>query len=389
LSTADGVGLESRIRAHVGTSLEQYVAAKRFRTGRIGYELGATQINVSFRKPNDDRSVAEFIVDAALGIEKELEVVAGSISDIRFGIPAPEPLEILRPGSKFSLGPTSSLPGVLTLTNSRGDVAIVPVRVIGPQGGIASMVPEEHIKLRLESTFVDVLYTPLGSKLIHLTLRLPGHAARSSLKELREMADVVLLLSSSANDAAVTTRLKITINGEEFTDGEFTSNEAPDEEARQLANVCVWAAAAANALKVGDGTIVEVGSLIAQEHNLRAVHGFVVENAEDQKFEIRYSDETPPQLGTEICAPMAIGVALGEHYGVFAGAYFGELVEHPHRATDGPTHRLRRLRWRLWKRELFRTGTPPPYTRNELLAQVAEAFGGDAHVLRYWEKQDR
>lgn len=388
LPTTDGAGLRTAMGAHIGTSLERYVAAKRAMLERIGYEHGATRISVSFLKPDDGRSPSEFLVDVALGIERELEVVEGSISDVRFGIPAPEPLEILRPGSKISMGPTSSLPGVLKLTNSRGALALVHMRVFGPQGGIASMVPEEHLKLRLESPFMGFLYTPFGSQAVTCSFRLPGYADLCSLKELREMADVVLLLAASASEAAIITRLEIAINGEEVTNSEFSCNTAPDDEAKRLANVVVWAASAASALKVEDDTIIQVGSLLPQEHNLRAVHGFLAENADDQKFEIGYADETPPPLGTEICAPMAIGVLLGAHYGVFAGAYFGVLAEHPNAVSGGPTHCLRRLRWRLWKRELFRADATLQYDRNELLAQVADAFAGEALVIRYWEEGD-
>lgn len=118
LDSADGNALKNRILQHIGSDLHEYSKRKLEFLKSVGYEKLKNAFQIQFDKPNKPASVYDFLVDFALGREKELAFHKFTVKEVRFGIPSKLPLVDVNEAGKMVFLEKRAAKAVLVLSSA-------------------------------------------------------------------------------------------------------------------------------------------------------------------------------------------------------------------------------------------------------------------------------
>ena len=379
LTTPAAGCFSAAMRHHVGADLHGYVERKRHWLRHAGYEKGGQQLNIEVRLPSDDRTTQQVLVDLALGIEPNLEVLGGDVRDMRFGIPSPAPITVLPQGGALHVHRKPLCKGELLVASEDGHRTTLSGDVYAPVG-FGTLLTQDNLKIRFQSQFIDVSLTVGQSGSITFTLRLPGSDDTCPIDELGRFCDALLMAARAPTPDDVTFELRFMDLA--FGTGTLGGHAALDTEAVSVAQIGSNAWAVARRFDLSPVTRVTFGQLLSQEKELKLAHGMLMENPEATRIEFLPAD--PPNLNREICAPIAFPVRIGDAGCVVAGAAVGL----PTRIDGSERYSLSRVRWRHYPCSVRKVGDWDPMSRNAILEDIALTLADGAEVSRWWDRKE-
>jgi hypothetical protein len=384
LEATNGEALKDKIIAHVGDDLASYTQSKISWLRTVGYEESVANLKVTVRKPDDERTMSEVLVDFALGVEKQLEVLGGELTDVRFGIPVPLQQEF--DAATLRIGPQQPI-GTATvfLRNEAGKEALFhgQLFVAGLSG--AEEDANRIVKARVSSPYVTVILAPASAGKIDLRFQLPDGKEECLLADLAASARVVMLLADSRTEQRLT--FSIVNQKSDWFTSEVSFPAYTDEEAISRCSAVVFAATVAKHFDLEQTVRVRTDELIRQREELKMMHDLLSEDLEGIPVHMNLSQFPVPD-GKEVCAPVVLAARLADHVVILAGALFG--FPSPHVDQGGPsrsTHAMSRKQFRIWRSLRFSREERPP-TRNDLLENVASQLGAKCVVLPWWRPID-
>jgi hypothetical protein len=375
LPECTGKALAEAIHRHVHPDLETYVSNKRRLLETLGYEQGSARLDVTIRVPEShrQRDARDLLVDFAIGTVKELEVTQGTVTDIRFGIPAPTPDHALGEGV-LRLQHTPVRSGQLALRNQKtNEFVTLPCNVYGP-AGVAQIVPADRLRFRLSVPCADFVLAPNGDA-SPFTLRLPPPDELQPLSTLRGAAQLIEFLSHREGDGSLTCTLHL----DELQLARLKVDGPPiDPYLARWASVVNDAAEVAARFKIHPDVQVESRSLLSQTDAIALTRRFATGDAKSMVVKITMSP--PLNELRRAYIPYIAGVTIGLYRLVTTVLLSGNmqgLGELP--VADIAIH-IDKIdtvdRWTLFKDE------PLPKSVPDLLAAAEARCGSQDCVIR-------
>jgi hypothetical protein len=174
LESPDGKSLELALRTHMDRSMEEYAAWKANLLATAGYEEETAELNVHFRAlPGFSGEPQDLLVRWALGLIPYLEIDGGVLTDIRFGIPSPDPVKTFPEGSLVVEIKPFAQGEVRFFADGIRRHAVLKAEMFLPMG-VSHLVPEDAIRVRIRTPFLDFVIGLKVNKLeFSLSLPLP------------------------------------------------------------------------------------------------------------------------------------------------------------------------------------------------------------------------
>ena len=375
LSACDGKTLAGAIRGYVHPDFDTYVANKCHLLETLGYEQESKRLDFKIRVPDSHvhGDSADLLVDFAIGTVRELDVASATVTNVRFGIPAPKPDDVLDSGT-LSIKRTPVKSGSLTLRNdTTNDSIILPCDIYAP-AGVAHLVPTNRIKFRLSVPGGDFVLNPSGST-TPLTIRLPEGNRAVPISTLHSVACLIRFLSTTDEEGKLTCSI--------YFESLFLARLKMDQFLIDP-SLARWAKIISDAKEVVDRTNmpadleVEWDRLCAQEDALVLMRCFLAGDTDAIIFSFTMS---PPceRLG-RACIPYIVGVTVGEHRVVSTVLLQGNIQamgEMPAAKVVVPVDVVEIVdRWVLFRDE------PLPHAVSVLLDAVVSRCGHGNVVVR-------
>lgn len=381
LPSLDGHGLEQAIRARVGSSMESYTKRKLSLVDSVGYEDGGRRLNVQYRLPADrSRDPQDLLVDFALGLVPHLEITGGELLDVRFGIPAPEPEEILPPGARLEIMDRKSAGrGRVKLRAPAANRELtLSAETYLPQG-FAHILEESKLRGRFAVPFVDFVFGFGTVHTVNLKLRLPDSAEEHPLADLQPAADLILLLDT-AQRADAEIEIEMRFEGHPLGKGRFTKAASPVQPLVEWASLVRHAWTVARFFGFDQQVRVRLSELVRYRDPLLFLHTLLGPDRAHVRVDF-WLDRIPAEPEMPWCIPIAAEARVGEHHVQIAVAAVGQAA--PTGQIDGT-----RMQFQLVTSDVRRhrqhdyiTSETPAYSAEELRRSVGEEYEPTMNVV--------
>ncbi len=182
LEAIDGATLKRAIESYIPSGLGEYSIEKINYASEVGYETGVGF--VKFRTENDDSLLK--MIEASIGLEREIEVKDIIISESRFGIDLASPLHEAQIGTLKIMPVANSFDIIVRFKEDRFSSPIeFNAKAFYPP---IQDIPQELLRIRVKTAFFD-LVLGLGERAstYHLTMDDEKH----SLKDLEDQAKLL------------------------------------------------------------------------------------------------------------------------------------------------------------------------------------------------------
>lgn len=380
LTTFSGAALLERICSVIGSSLTTYSKRKLDALQTVGYGSGTAKATVKVVVPDAYRQLHpdELLVDAKLGLIRELELRGGEMHSLRFGIPGRRLAE-LREGARMSFGLASpSAEGELVLrTQDLEKVARVHTTVRGARSA-ADLEDGGIAKVRLDlpfSYFTISLPAMVGT--FHFSL--PKEDERMSLQEAMKLSSVLSVLEHAAEAGGPVSM--------EFEGNHIGAVGPLDLES--IRQFFAWTRlvddgyTALQALEIEPSVNVTLRELDVQKDVLqviRASQSGQIPNG--TVFTFAVNEGVAPETGEEMCFPNSFDIRLGEVSVTVFLTMIGNVRED--RSANGeyvtPVARIEIERVIQLDRRLTL-----PRSRKQYLREIAQSRSNDMGVICWWE----
>jgi len=175
LPSFGGACLEQAVRRYVHGSLEDYVKEKLELVNTVGYEEQISEIKVQLRAPEGwSGDPEDLLVDFLLGLVPHLEIESGEMTDVRFGIPSPEPEHTFAKGMRLQIGSQASA--------GKGEIRFraphinrevrITADTLLPRGA-AGLIDEQRVRARFRAPFVDFVFGLQPAQPVNFKLSIP------------------------------------------------------------------------------------------------------------------------------------------------------------------------------------------------------------------------
>ncbi len=190
LKKPNGEFLRNAMESHIGENISDYIARKKTHLESTGYEHGFGQI--TFTIEGEDNLKA--LIDASLGLEKQVDISKFRGIDTRFEIPSKTPFSEAEGGKLEipNLQPTSY--GTIRFREDK----LTPGLSFNAKlynSPFNFMAPDNLKKIRIEGDFFDLLFNPYtGAASYSFSFK---EEARLEIKKFRDAIKLINLLGSS------------------------------------------------------------------------------------------------------------------------------------------------------------------------------------------------
>ena len=377
LPSLDGNGLEQALRCQVGDSSEQYAVKKLETVRNVGYEEGGWRLHFSTPVPSSDPAdIAEYLVDFTLGLVPTLDVTQGQITDVRFGIEALEPTEVLRDG-RLELDRKPAGKGTIILRTLEGKRELrLSTDVYLPQG-IGFELKDRHIKARFAAPFVDFVFWLRQEADSSVRLRFPAIDETHKLSDLCSVSALICLFHEAhTHNSSVTFESRF---GSERTGaGQFFIEQPFDDFVVSLAEMIGHAWATAKYFDVHQDADIVIGELLPQKVRLQFLSS-VLGNTHLSVRVTFWSEET--STGERMCVPYVIECHIGQYRITTAIAILGTVAPTGVIGENGYEYEIVAKDVKLCRTHLCMRDELPSYTHQDLVNSVVEEYQESACIL--------
>jgi hypothetical protein len=314
ISSLNGRGFVAAVRSHTSAGIENYLTWKRTILADVGYESARTKLRINPRVPDEwTGTVQQLLIDFGLGLISHLEIEAGEMVDLRFGIPKvlSEPLskgtrlEIVqhRPSGRGSI--QLRIPGSDTVLELHADVFL-------PHG---VNVPDELLKARYSIPFVDVIFEVSAARKIDFKLKLPELNTKHQLTDLQPVADLILLFNHAVAVGVGQLEVQTFFNDARIGSGKLTNLVTPPNALVAWAERVKSAWGIARHFEIERDVVVSAAELVEYRRQLHLIS--LVLGRRRAWLEVRFTlnavvaDAEDSQL--QWCFPIAATVRLGRY----------------------------------------------------------------------------
>lgn len=192
LGRLDGEGLEEALRKHTGTDPLVYAERKRHILQHVGYE--DVKADCAFDIPWDvsqGKNIHEYLVDFGLGLIPSLQIKNLTHTDMRFGIPEPEPSLCLEGSGELRIIREPVGESIIRLRTCDGQNEYrLPAKIYPPRG-FGHLVDQTYLKIRYAAPFVDFVCWVYQPRL-DVRFQLPPVDQTHKLSQLMPVAGLIL-----------------------------------------------------------------------------------------------------------------------------------------------------------------------------------------------------
>lgn len=363
---ANGESLEQAIRAHIGRSMEDYGTRKAAWNRDVGFETESGHLSFTVSQESlHGVSLVEYLVDLALGMREPLTIQSASMKDVRFGIAASRPLVEL-PEGVLDLMPEPV--GKVEVGLKCGTACAWRMMDLFCPVGLAAVMEPSDLKYRLTSRFMEFM---IRDSTLSFSLTVPEFNAQENLRELRELASMVLLFEESAGSRE-RMDFTLTLEGRILLQAGLEIPARLPPELVELATVIrdVWKVA--KHLDIHDRVNMSLAELISQKEQLTTFLS-LIEPARGA-ITVRFSnDRVIRTRGRQVCLPIGMRVSLGNFQGTLVSSLWGRLKRTDIEIGDEIGYELVRPQHRIERSFASRDSEPTP-TLAELVHAVADAY---------------
>jgi hypothetical protein len=312
ITMLDGQGLVSAVGAYTADGLQEYLQRKRAFLTSVGYESATRKLKIKPRVPDTwSGTVDQMLVEFGLGLIPHLELEAGEIIDLRFGIPRvmPEPLS---EGTRLQI--------VQQIPSGRGRIRLgVPdsddhvelhADVFLPRGVI---VPQKLLKARYSMPFVDVVFGLSATRKINFKLKLPRIPEPYHLADYQPAAEIILLFHRAVELKSGRIEVQMFFENTRIGSGKLLDIVTPPHP------LVEWAARVKNAwviarhFEIERDVVVSAADLVRHRRQLHLISSVL--GSAPLWLEVGFTlNEAEVDSSLPWCFPMAATVQLGQYY---------------------------------------------------------------------------
>jgi len=318
LEVPNGESLERALRTHIGPSLVGYIQKKKNWVETVGYESTTGLFNFTVLPDSlHGASLLEDLVDLSLGLREPLAISSGEILDVRFDIPAREPLRRFSGGEiDIIRKPVDKVEVVLRLGTS---VVRLRMDMLLPFG-LGDVIETELFKILFKSKFFDFL---VCHSRMSISSHIPGSEHREGLCDLYDLARVVLLFGEASR---LGEGVEINIRSGEamLLRRKLDVRESIALELLELAATIRDAWEISKRLEIHERVNVSLADLVIQKERLNLFRAFLAAEASVVKFGffdgpgLRYE-------GQRVFFPLGTEVMLGDYRGTVVVSMWGDV----------------------------------------------------------------
>jgi hypothetical protein len=318
LEIPNGESLEKAILNHTGSSLEEYIQKKLEWGKTTGYESTTGSFNFKLTTENlHGASLLEYLVDLSLGLRSSLAIGPGEIRDVRFGIPAREPLREFPSGEiEIVREPGKQVEVTLRLGTS---VVRTKMDMFLPRG-LGKALTEDLLKILLKSRLFEFL---ICRSRMPMDFHIPDSETRVRLYDLYDLARVVLLLSESARLGA---GVALNIRSDEgiLMQRRLKPCVGIKPEIIELAAIIQDAWEVAKHLEIHETAELTIADLVSQKERFNLFRSLLA--AEACELKVGFFDSPGLRFeGTRVCVPLGTEVMLGDYRGTVVVSVWGDV----------------------------------------------------------------
>jgi hypothetical protein len=315
LDRPNGEAFESAVRKHIGPSFEEYLDKKRKWVSSVGYEKNHGNLIVNISVNAHAAPLIEPLVDLSLGLVESLSINCAELHDVRFDIPARAPLRLPEGVLEIVERPSERAEMVLAYGAS---VVRITMEMFIPHG-LAKILDAASLRIRLESSFFDIVVTKSSS---FFRFELPDADERANLGKLVDLARVLLIFDDSARRHE---EIIFALHARErlMFQNSIMLSECIDPRLRELAEVLLDAWAVAKLMDIQDRVELTTLDLMLQRSRLKAARN-IGENV--GRMRIRgFISKGVLSEGALVKVPYGIEVLLGNYRGVVVASLWGNI----------------------------------------------------------------
>lgn len=300
MSELNGKCLRRVLLSHIGNNIADYVAKKRKHLESTGFEDGFAQIHFDVVGEDNLRQ----IIDASLGIEKQVNVENFRATYTRFGIISKSPFINEASGRLEIPAVKPASEGFMRFKESKlSDGLSFKARLY--TSPFYQLVPNELRKIRLEGDFFDIRLNPYTGA-AEYTFSL-GQGVRLSLRTFRDAAKLITLLSSSGN------KLFLELDFEGFPTIELkgvSKKQAFDFSEILLTLEC--AEGIVSRFDLSEEIDIALREVTRYENNIRQFHEIMNSSKNFFKVDFRL-DDAESDITKEVACIFPVTVPIGSH----------------------------------------------------------------------------
>ncbi|MHB1403855.1 MAG: hypothetical protein ACYCWB_15805 [Thiobacillus sp.] len=196
LPSYDGDGLEKAVMSYVLPDMDQYVKNKHDLIKTVGYEGSGQIMQVTINIPQGV-DPEEHMMDFDLGIIPKVRVEGGTLYEERFGKRISQ--SDLEEGSFLEVTSEPVGSGEVIFTDSDLNKAVVLDCQVYIPAAFGHLIPKEKIRARFSHRLMEFIIPLEGEgQRFNFTIRFPDNDEFATIKDLNDLARIVLLISEAA-----------------------------------------------------------------------------------------------------------------------------------------------------------------------------------------------
>ncbi|NCB40043.1 MAG: hypothetical protein EOM80_14860 [Erysipelotrichia bacterium] len=285
----------------------------------MGYDKLKNAFQVQFDKPDQFASVHDFLVDFALGREKELVFHKFTVNEVRFGIPSRQPVLDSTEAGKMTLIRKTVEKAVVDLSSADGKSSIqIRMPIFFP-----NLLPRDFPKLRfrLATSYIEILIPFKDDAEPEFKFQLPSEIEKASIEELSNVAALIEFGAKLPSNRTVFFRVEYEDNclssGNLHFNGVFTEND------KRIARALTCASKIAGYCQIGQVFETSLAQIWHQETLIKLIASAIERCFGYLRIELSLEkSEMRPEKSLLI--PLVKEIFLGGFRLVFILAVFGK-----------------------------------------------------------------
>ena len=385
LSSLDGKGLAEAIRATVGITPEEYAQQKNEFVKSVGYEEGNAFFEMTVLPPDTENfDVCEYLIDFAIGLVPHIEFKQATMTDVRFGIRAPQALHIFE-GGKVEVRRQSLGPAQIVVRSQDGYQEVeIAAETYAPQG-MDLGENNELLKYRLAAPHLDFIISTRSTIKCDINWELPDANDTVRLSDLEAVSGFLKLIAETPQDGELV--INLFFQEKPLGSGSIKIKTPASNDLREGATAAFYANRILAALGKSTDVNVQFAELLRQTGRLQLLGGVLL--AEGRQLAIEFTvkpiDENESGNfsidGEKYCIPLVLAVYIGEHRVICSMVAIGKLTTvlveegEPLRVRLATSDVRLRHKYISKRREEFR------FTHEELLEEAARPFKEEMNII--------
>ena len=377
LQSLDGTGLERAIRTHVGSDLAAYAERKVKQIRGAGYEDANWALKVhAIPLPGLDGQ--EYLVDFLLGLIPHLDTVRIEARDLRFGIKAPEPTNVI--GQKGQLEIIDRKPvGTGTVALGVGTRQLrLSTKVYVPQG-VAFDLDRQHVKARFAAPGIDFLFWLYDTDKCELKYTLPAPDENLPLSDIWPLAQLLLILSE-AHSLGSPVEFSARYEASSLGAGSITPTSEVSGPMLQWARAVDYAWVVAKHFNIHNDVKATASEIVRHLPQLKLM-ALAVSPAPASARIIIESPQRWAAEGHPVCVPYVAEAPIDHYRAAMSIAFMGVLAAAGSTECGGIQYLIETDNIRLCDTEIWERDEEPRRSPREMAQTVAQDFTDTTTVL--------